>query len=45
MTESQAATTRFCARVIGPLMLIIGAIAALLGVWLTYAGWFAKSAP
>lgn len=26
MTESQAATTRFCARVIGPLMLIIGAI-------------------
>ncbi|MGE0740144.1 MAG: hypothetical protein AB7O98_02285 [Hyphomonadaceae bacterium] len=26
MTEAQAATTRFCARVIGPLMLIIGAI-------------------
>ncbi len=26
MTPSQAATTRFCARVIGPLMLIIGAI-------------------
>jgi hypothetical protein len=26
MTDSQAATTRFCARVIGPLMLIIGAI-------------------
>lgn len=26
MTESQAATTRFCARVIGPLMLIIGAV-------------------
>ncbi len=26
MTESQAATTRFCARVIGPLMLIVGAI-------------------
>ena len=25
MTEAQAATTRFCARVIGPLMLIIGA--------------------
>lgn len=25
MTESQAAATRFCARVIGPLMLIIGA--------------------
>lgn len=25
MTESQAATTRFCARVVGPLMLIIGA--------------------
>jgi hypothetical protein len=26
MTESQAATTRFCARAIGPLMLIIGAV-------------------
>ena len=26
MTEPQAAATRFCARVIGPLMLIIGAI-------------------
>lgn len=26
MTESQAATTRFCARVIGPLMIIVGAI-------------------
>ena len=26
MTESQAATTRFCARVIGPLMLIVGAV-------------------
>jgi hypothetical protein len=26
MTDSQAQTTRFCARVIGPLMLIIGAI-------------------
>lgn len=26
MTESQAQTTRFCARVIGPVMLIIGAI-------------------
>lgn len=26
MTQDQAATTRFCARVIGPLMLIIGAI-------------------
>lgn len=26
MTETQAATTRFCARVIGPLMLIIGAV-------------------
>jgi hypothetical protein len=26
MTEVQAATTRFCARVVGPLMLIIGAI-------------------
>jgi hypothetical protein len=26
MTEAQAATTRFCARVVGPLMLIIGAI-------------------
>ena len=25
MTEAQAATTRFCARIIGPLMLIIGA--------------------
>jgi hypothetical protein len=28
MTEAQAATTRFCARVIGPLMLIVGAIVA-----------------
>jgi hypothetical protein len=28
MTEAQAATTRFCARIIGPLMLIIGAIVA-----------------
>jgi hypothetical protein len=26
MTDTQAATTRFCARVIGPLLLIIGAI-------------------
>ncbi len=26
MTEPQAATTRFCARVIGPLMLIMGAV-------------------
>lgn len=26
MTEQEAATTRFCARVIGPLMLIVGAI-------------------
>lgn len=26
MTESQAATTRFCARVIGALMLIVGAV-------------------
>lgn len=26
MTETQTATTRFCARVIGPLMLIIGAV-------------------
>jgi len=26
MTETQAATTRFCARVVGPLMLIIGAV-------------------
>jgi len=26
MTESQAATTRFCARVIGPLMLIVGTV-------------------
>ncbi|MGD9966216.1 MAG: hypothetical protein AB7T59_06825 [Hyphomonadaceae bacterium] len=26
MTESQAATTRFCARVIGPLLLIVGAV-------------------
>jgi hypothetical protein len=26
MTEAQAVTTRFCARAIGPLMLIIGAI-------------------
>lgn len=25
MTDAQAATTRFCARIIGPLMLIIGA--------------------
>lgn len=29
MTEAQANTTRFCARVIGPLMLIIGAIVVL----------------
>jgi hypothetical protein len=29
MTEAQAAATRFCARVIGPLMLIIGAIVIL----------------
>jgi hypothetical protein len=29
MTEAQAATTRFCARVIGPLMLVIGAIVAV----------------
>ena len=29
MTESQAAATRFCARVIGPLMLIIGAIVVI----------------
>jgi hypothetical protein len=26
MTESQAATTRFCARIVGPLMLIVGAV-------------------
>lgn len=26
MTEAQTATTRFCARVIGPLMVIIGAV-------------------
>ncbi|MGQ0532150.1 MAG: hypothetical protein ACT4OF_05580 [Caulobacteraceae bacterium] len=26
MTDTQAATTRFCARVVGPLMLIIGAV-------------------
>jgi hypothetical protein len=26
MTEAQAATTRFCARIIGPLLLIIGAV-------------------
>jgi hypothetical protein len=26
MTETQAQTTRFCARIIGPLMLIVGAI-------------------
>jgi hypothetical protein len=26
MTESEAATTRFCARMIGPLMLIVGAV-------------------
>lgn len=26
MTEAQAATTRFCARVVGPLLLIIGAV-------------------
>ena len=26
MTETQAATTRFCARVVGPLMLITGAV-------------------
>jgi hypothetical protein len=26
MTEAQAATTRFCARVVGPLMLITGAV-------------------
>lgn len=26
MTETHAATTRFCARVIGPLMLIVGAV-------------------
>lgn len=26
MTESEAATTRFCARIIGPVMLIIGAV-------------------
>jgi hypothetical protein len=29
MTEAQAATTRYCARVIGPLMLIIGAIVTI----------------
>jgi hypothetical protein len=29
MTEAQTATTRFCARVIGPVMLIIGAIVVL----------------
>lgn len=29
MTESQSATTRYCARVIGPLMLIIGAIVTI----------------
>lgn len=28
MTDAQASTTRFCARVIGPLMLIIGAVVA-----------------
>ncbi|MGH6950786.1 MAG: hypothetical protein ACREH4_07930 [Vitreimonas sp.] len=28
MTEHQSATTRFCARIIGPLMLIIGAVVA-----------------
>jgi hypothetical protein len=26
MTETQAATTRFCARVVGPLMVIVGAV-------------------
>lgn len=26
MSESEAATTRFCARIIGPLMLIVGAV-------------------
>lgn len=26
MTEAQAATTRFCARVVGPLMVIVGAV-------------------
>lgn len=26
MTETQTATTRFCARVVGPLMLIVGAV-------------------
>jgi hypothetical protein len=26
MTETQAAATRFCARVVGPLMLIVGAV-------------------
>lgn len=26
MTEAQAATTRFCARIVGPLMLITGAV-------------------
>jgi FtsH-binding integral membrane protein len=26
MTEAQAATTRFCARVVGPLILIVGAV-------------------
>lgn len=31
MTESQAATTRICARLVGPLMLIIGAIVIVRG--------------
>ncbi len=26
MTESQAATTRFCARIVGPLLVIVGAV-------------------
>lgn len=26
MTEAEAATTRFCARIVGPLMLIVGAV-------------------
>jgi hypothetical protein len=31
MTETQAASTRFCARVIGPLMVIIGAVVVARG--------------
>lgn len=28
MTENEAATTRFCARIIGPLMLVVGGVVA-----------------